>query len=644
MFEPIDLQEEDKYERFNRRTTVFVAVLALMFFALAGKLFAMQILNSDVYSSISSRNQLRMVSQPAKRGDIYDRNMLKLAGSEICFEISISTAQVKGDSQKELAERLAGYLKDPELDAEAIMAKINSNPRSYQPVVITTIPAENNQHLVARMEENRDKLPGLLIIETPRRIYLEGRLASHILGQMGKITDADEDLLENYDYLSTDLVGKTGLEKTMERFSDTNGTEIGLRGQRGSQLLEVDSGHRIVRTVSSQPSVSGNSLVLTIDADIQRAMEESLAATVQNIAKERPKAVAGAAVLLDVKTGAVLGMASYPDYNPEDFINGLSEAQAAYYYDEKLKPTFNRAVSGAYPVGSTFKVSTALAALASGTINANTTFFCDPTTWKENEDIAKCTGVHGHVNLSGALAVSCNTYFQLAGASAGIDNMYETFRKLGYGQLTGIELTGETRGLLANPDWKKLNFDGDNGIWHPYDTYYMSIGQGYSYYTPLQMAQAVATIANRGVRMQPHVVDKIIDYEGNLVYQWEPREMDRINLPDSSWRALYSAMLAVTSQGGTAYRTFGRYPVAVAAKTGTAQTGLVGDDKNEDYHGWFIAFAPADDPQVAFAGMVEYGYHGFSSGGVVCKAAFDAYFGFDSSMTDSSGVYSSVIE
>lgn len=644
MFEPIDLQEEDKYERFNRRTAVFVAVMVVMFFALAGKLFAMQILNTDIYASISSRNQLRMVSQPAKRGDIYDRNMLKLAGSEICFEISISTAQVKKEDQQELAERLADYLKDPELDAEAILAKISANSRSYQPVVITTIPAENNQHLVARMEENRDKLPGLLIIETPRRIYLEGRLASHILGQMGKITDADEDLLDNYDYLPTDLVGKAGLEKTMERFSDASGKEIGLRGQRGLQLLEVNSSNRILRTVSSQPSVSGNSLVLTIDADIQRAMEESLAETVQNIAKERPKAIAGAAVLLDVKTGAVLGMASYPDYSPEDFINGLTEAQAKYYYDEKLKPTFNRAVSGAYPVGSTFKVSTALAALASGTIDANTTYFCDPSTWKENEDIAKCTGIHGDVNLSKALAVSCNTYFQLAGAEAGINNMYETFRGLGYGQLTGIELTGETRGLLANPDWKKLNFEGDNAVWHRYDTYYMSIGQGYSYYTPLQMAQAVATIANRGVRMQPHVVDKIIDYKGDLVYQWEPREVDRINLPDSSWRAIYNAMRAVTSQGGTAYRTFGRYPVAVAAKTGTAQTGLVGDDKNEDYHGWFIAFAPADDPQVAFAGMVEYGFHGYSSGGIVCKAAFDAYFGFDSSATDSSGVYSSVVE
>lgn len=641
MFEPLEVEQDDKYKRFGKRSFVFVCMLLLLFFVLAARLFALQILNSETYASISSRNQLRIVSQPAKRGDIYDRNMLKLAGSEICFEISISTAKMTSDEIKELAHNLAGFLKDPELNEEAIIDKIDHRASNYQPVVITTMPAENNQHLVASLEENRDKLPGLLIIETPQRVYLEGSLASHVLGQVGKITDADADLVQNYNYLSTDLVGKAGVERTMERFTDTEGREIGLRGKRGLSLLEVDSQNRIVREISNQESVSGNSLVLTIDADIQRVMEDSLAETVEKLKQERPKVVGGSAVLLDVKTGSVLAMASYPDYEPEDFIKGIDSEKAAYYYDETLKPTFNRAISGAYPVGSTFKVSTALAALACGAISRDTHIFCDPENW--DNDKAKCTGIHGMVDLSQALAVSCNTYAQDAGAAAGIDNMYEVFRQLGYGQLTGIELTGETRGLLANPDWKKLNFKGREGNWYPYDTYYMSIGQGYSYYTTLQMAQAMATIANHGVRMQPHVVDRIIDYEGETVYQWEPRVMDRINMSDENWDVLYNALQAVTQPGGTAYRTFGNYPVSVAAKTGTAQTGLVGDDKNNDYHGWFVAFAPADDPEVAFAGMVEYGFHGFSSGGVVCKDVFDAYFGFDGSQTVSN-VHSSVVE
>ena len=641
MFEP-DKQSDGSAEKdVYKRTVWFVAVLGVMFFLLAAKLFALQILNTDIYTSISSNNQMRMVSQPAKRGDIYDRNGVMLAGSEICYDICISTNVVRKDDVEALAQTLSAYLKDSELTPEKIVEMVKNNVRGYQPVVIKTVPAEGNQHLIAMLEEHRAELPGLLIMEEPLRVYPEGSLASHILGQVGHITDSDEALLDNYDYEASDWIGKAGLEKTMERFSDSEGKEIGLRGQRGLQVVEVDSKYRIVRTISNEPSVAGNSLVLTIDSKIQSAMETSLKNTIAQISKSRPKAKAGAAVLLDVKTGGVLGMASAPDYDPENFIKGLDSALSAYYYDDQLKPTYNRAVQAAYPVGSTFKVSTALAALVSVAIDADTTITCGPETWAK-EDIAKCPKAHGRVNLSKALAVSCNVYFEEVAAMAGIDSMYDTFKKLGYGQLTGIELTGESRGLLANPEYKRLNFEGYESVWHRYDTYYMAIGQGYSYYTPLQVAQAVATIANRGVRMQPHLVDKIIDYKGETVYQWEPRVMDKIEISDYALNSLYSGMQAVTSEGGTAYSVFGNYPVKVAAKTGTAQTGLAGDDKNADYHGWFIAFAPADDPQVAFAGMVEYGFHGYSSAGAVCKAAFDAYFGYEN--VPAQAVYSAVVE
>lgn len=641
MFLPNKSSQNSSEQELQVRAVWFVAVMCLMFFAVAVKLFALQILNTDVYTSISSNNQMRMVSQAAKRGDIYDSTGVKLAGSDICYDICISSAQVKGDALLSLAEKLSGYLKDPALTADVIVEMVRGNVRSYQPVVIKTVAAEGNQHLIARLEEHRADLPGLLIMEEPVRDYPEGKLASHIIGQMGRISDSEDDLLDSYDYHTSDWIGKAGLEKTMERFTDTDGNEIGLRGRRGLSVLEVDSKNRIVRTISNEPSVSGNSLVLTLNSKIQRAMETSLEASIKRIAQTRPKAKAGAAVLLDVKTGAVLGMASYPDYQPEDFIKGLDSSLSSYYYDENLKPTYNRAVQAAYPVGSTFKVSTALAALVSGVIDANTTVTCGPETWAK-EDIAKCPKAHGTVNLSQAMAVSCNVYFEEVAAMAGINSMYDTFKKLGYGQLTGIELTGESRGLLANPEYKKLNFEGYESDWHRYDTYYMAIGQGYSYYTPLQVAQAVATIANRGVRMQPHLVEKIIDYSGETVYQWEPRIMDEIQTDDYNWRVLKNAMTAVTSEGGTAYSLFGNYPVKVAAKTGTAQTGLVGDDKNKDYHGWFIAYAPADDPQVAFAGMVEYGYHGYASAGAVCKAAFDAYFGLEGIQTQA--VYSTVVE
>ena len=641
MFEPGKQKDKTIENDLAKRAVWFAAVLGLMFFVLAAKLFALQILNTEVYTTISSNNQMRIVEQPVKRGDIYDRAGRKLAGSEICYDICISTTMVKSAEINDLAEKLAGYLDDPELTADDIIDKVKNNARGYQPVVITTIPADGNQHLVAALEEHRMDLPGLLIMEEPLRIYPEGKLASHVIGQVGRISDADVDLLNSYNYLASDWVGKAGLEKTMERFTDTDGKEIGLRGRRGLQIVEVDAKNRIVRTISNSPSVSGNSLMLTIDSKIQQAMEETMAEAVNRISQSRPKAKAGAAVLLDVKTGGVLGMVSYPDFNPEDFIKGLDSTLSSYYYDEELKPTYNRAVQAAYPVGSTFKASTALAALVSGVIDANTTVNCGPETW-EKEDIAKCPKSHGVVNLSKAMAVSCNVYFEEVAAMAGINSMYDTFKKLGYGQLTGIELPGESRGLLANPEYKRLNFEGYESVWHRYDTYYMAIGQGYSYYTPLQMAQAVATIANRGVRMQPHLVNKIVDYQGETVYQWEPRIMDEIETSNYNWNTLYNAMEAVTAKGGSAYSLFGNYPVRVAAKTGTAQTGLAGDDKNSDYHGWFVAFAPADNPEIAFAGMVEYGFHGYSSAGAVCKAAFDAYFGFENIKTQT--VYSEVVE
>ncbi len=640
MFVRKDEEQVDAAKRLNGRMLAFVLAMLLMFFMLGAQLFALQILDTDAYASISSRNQLRMVSQPPKRGDIYDRNMEKLAGSQICFEVAVSKSQVPKDERDELAENLAKYLNDPELTAEVIAEKLQTASSGYQPVVITRLDASSGQHKLAALEEHRNELPGLLIIEEPQRTYPQGSLASHVLGQVGQITDSDDSLLTNYDYLLTDWIGKAGLEYTMERFTDADGNEIGLRGKHGLRLLEVDSSNRIVRTVSDQPSVSGNSLVLTLDANVQRAMEEAMEETIATISQRRPKCKAGAAVLLDIKTGGVLGMVSYPDYEPQNFVDGISGDLANYYYDETLKPTYNRAVSGAYPIGSTFKVSTALAALACGAIDGDTTVVCGPSNWQE--DKATCPKAHGEVNLKTALAVSCNTYFEDVAAMAGIDNMYQTFKQLGYGQLTGIELTGETRGLLANPEWKALNFEGREGKWYRYDTYYMAIGQGYSYYTPLQEAQAIATVANGGVRMQPHIVDKIIDYEGNTVYQWEPRVIDTIDISDYAMGLLFDAMVAVTSEGGTAYALFGNYPITVAAKTGTAQTGLVGDDKNKDYHGWFVAFAPAENPEIAFAGIVEYGYHGNSSAGKVCKAAFDAYFGLEDYST--AVVYSALNE
>jgi penicillin-binding protein 2 len=227
------------------------------------------------------------------------------------------------------------------------------------------------------------------------------------------------------------------------------------------------------------------------------------------------------------------------------------------------------------------------------------------------------------------MAVSCNSYFQEMGSRIGIGQLHKTGKELGLGQLTGVELPGEVAGLLPSQEWKESSFTGWESTWRIYDTYYMSMGQGYNIYTPLQMANYVATIANGGNRMKPYLVDKILSPENKVLKQFEPTVLNKLSTSPQVLAEVKKAMRAVCEPGGTAYSIFRDFPatVKVAAKTGTAQTGLPGDNKDKDYHGWFVAFAPYEDPEIAYAGIVEYGYHGGSSAGYIAKAVFEEYFG-----------------
>ena len=627
------LGAKDMKRDFNpslyKRFIVFLTIIFLLFLILAIRLFLLQVVQNDKYSMLSSQNQVRMITQPARRGNIYDKNMVELANSKVVFAIAISSTDLDEEERKSLASNLANILNDPEITAESIEEQIINHSKKYEPIIVTRVPYEENLSLITTIEENRDKLPGVIVIEEPQRNYPLGTTAGHILGQVGLISDSESDLIEEYDYLSTDWIGKSGLEYSMERFVNEDGEEIGLRGKRGVQTVEVNSQHQTVRVISEEAAIPGNSLVLTIDSEVQKAMEESLASTIADIQQERPKCQAGAGVLLDVKTGGVIAMASYPEMDPNDFSKGLSSDKADYYWDEDLKPLFNRAISAAYPPGSTFKPSTAMAVMASGKVSPDFSLTCNSSTWVP--PMATCPRAHGHVDLVRAMAVSCNAYFQVTAAQVGIETLYPLYQKLGYGQLTGIELPSEVKGLLASPEWKAENFPEDDWEheWRLYDTYYMSMGQGFTNNTPIQMASAIAAIANDGERMQVHLVDKILDYQNNEIYQMEPTVVSKIEADQSAYDIVQEAMRAVCQSGGAAYSLFGNYPIEVAAKTGTAQTGLQGDDPDSDYHGWFVAFAPYDDPEVAFAGVIEYGYHGGTSAGRVCKAVFDEYFGLN---------------
>jgi penicillin-binding protein 2 len=603
---------------------VVTFIILALFVIMICRLFAMQIVSADEYTTLSDRNTIRIISIPASRGDILDRDMAELAVTKPVFAVAVASSEV--EDREKLSVDLAAALADAEITAESIEQTLAENYSRYEPIVIKRYEYEEGLAMISKLEEMRDLLPGVVIQEEPLRYYPQGYTAGHVLGTVGMISSEELDGLSEYGYGNTDWIGKSGLEKTMERF-EVGSREIGLRGQDGMQQVEVNAKHRIVRTLSTQEPEKGNTLVLTLDLELQQAMEKALEDTVKDLHKTYPKCQAASAVLIDVKTGGILAMASYPPMDPNDFADGLTTDQAKYYYDEDLRPTFNRVISGSYPPGSTFKTVTAAAVLDSGTVNPNDTVNCYASNWVY--PMAKCTKEHGAVDLEEALAVSCNTYFQVIGKRIGIEQLVATAEKLGFGQKTGVELTGEVAGNLPNPNWKSENFSGSEGKWKTYDTYYMSMGQGYNSDTVIQLANAIATIANGGNRMQLHLVDKILNSEGDQLYQVEPTVLNTLDIEDSKLQILRDGMLAVTQSGGTSYSLFADFPIKVAAKTGTAQTGLAGDDKTKDFHGVFVSFAPYDDPKVAFACLIEYGYHGGSSGGVVCKEVYKEYFGLN---------------
>lgn len=618
-------EEFQDTRRLKVRFTVLISCVVGIVLLLAYNLYVLQIVENDTYTARANNNQLRVITEEAKRGDIYDTNMTPLAVSRPEFSIAISTAELADVDVEQLCEDLANVIADVSLSAEAIYEMISEHTRSYEPLIIATYDYEERVELLTELEERRDDFPAVFLTTEPARYYPEGTLAGQIVGTVGKISSSETYLVSDYGYSLTDWVGKSGLEYTFERFTDEDGVEIGLRGTDGYTTVEVDSSHNPVAIQDEVEPVSGNSLVLTIDADIQLVMEETFESVIATVQETYPKSKGGAGVLIEVDTGAIIAMASYPLMDPNDFTSGLTTEMAEYYWDDTLMPTFNRAISATYAPGSTFKPITAAAIAYSGLIDPNFTVTCTASAWVN--PLASCPSEHGTVNMETALAVSCNLYFQIAAEMIGIDTFYEMAYNMGLGQKTGIELPSEATGVLPNAEWKAANYTDWESSWHTYDTYYMSIGQGGNSYTPLQMAVAIATIANGGDRMQPYLVDYIFNEDGEVVYETEPEVVYSLEMTDEAQEMVYDGMVATASLGGTAYTLFKDFPFQVAAKTGTAQTGLAGDDPDNDYHGWFVAYAPADDPVVAFAGVVEYGYHGSTSAGYVCQAVFEAYFG-----------------
>ena len=664
-----------RQSNLDSRLKIYAGIIFGLLALLCFKLAVVQLFYNDVYQIKAKDNRIRLVSIKAPRGEIYDRNGETLAANELVYILSLTNPGEAGQDQ--LVERLVNILQSsyPEVTIASINEKIALQKfRLFEPVVILRdIPWE----LVVKLEEDRQNLPGVAISIEPLRVYPQDTLGGHVLGYIHSINQEELNAATDR-YNINSLIGKSGIEKQYE---------AELRGTDGARRLEVDAKARPVGEQKTLEPIPGNNLKLTLDSKLQTVMENSLENNLSRLQKKYPKARVGSAVLMDVKTGEVLAMASSPAMRPDDWKGNISNQLAAYYFPQgsrydPMEPgaSLNRAIQVNYPPGSTFKPITGMAALDSNVMNPLNDYVNCQGRYRIAPYIP-CTGVHGNLNYYSGMAKSCNVYFQEIARRAGKDALIKVARDFGLGQKTGIDLPYETQGLLPTPAWKEelnavlidrkyealrkqlddkysqlisqangdelqalekkkqneqarleaqyqIDYNWDT-TWQAFDTFNMSIGQGSNQYTVVDLVDYVATIANGGDLLRPHILKTIMSPDKEVIQEIEPELIHRVSVSTETVAETRRAMVQVTRPGGTAAFLFSNFPdnIQVGAKTGTAQTNRVGDNAMGEFHGVFIAFAPAENPTVAFAGVIEYGQHGSDSAGWVAKDVSEQYFG-----------------
>lgn len=500
--------------------------------------------------------------------------------------------------------------------------------KGYSSTKSIEIASNISRQSLEQIKERNAEFSGVEVVETPVRVYPLKTTASHILGRIGRIESSELEGNEDI-YNQNDIIGKSGIEYVFEKY---------LKGTDGVKQIDMNVDGTITDEYVSKEAVSGSDVILTIDSKLQAVTEQALADNINKIAnhgfsQEDNPADAGAAVVLNVKTGEVIAMASYPDYDPSAFVNGIDTNTWNYYINGDTKPLENKAISAMYSPGSTYKMVTALAGLETGTITPKTKIN-DTGVFRKYNSSWKCWNRHGHgyLNVSQAIEHSCNYFFYDLGDRLGIDNLAKYSYYLGLGHKTGIELKGEIDGVLASNEIAKQ----ENRVWNPGETISAAIGQSYNTFTPLQMAKYVAMIANRGKNLDVTIVKSIINPDGSEVsrdeyesYVNEKLGLQQENVEEMSFKeenieAILEGMRGVTSEsGGTAYSTFRNFNIEVGGKTGSAQTGVQGKT-----NAWFVGFAPFDDPEIAIVVFVRNGGHG-SYTAEVARDIIAQYFGMN---------------
>ncbi len=594
---------------FNERAAIAFIFTLLLLLIVVARLVYLQIFSHEHFATLANENRINIIAIPPTRGLIYDRNGVLLAQNLPSFSLEIIPEQIK-DMETTLSE-LQNLVALSESDILKFR-KLLRQKRSFNSI---PLKFHLNSEEVARFAVNRYRFPGVDIEARLIRNYPLGKLAVHAIGYVGRINVEELQILDPANYSATRFIGKTGVEKYYEDI---------LHGKVGYKNVETNALGRILREVNRTPPTPGQDIFLTIDINLQKIAEKAL----QNRR--------GAIVAISPETGDILSMVSMPGYDPNPYVIGIDSKTYFKLQSSPDKPLFNRALQGQYPPGSTIKPFIGLAGLEYEKLNINTTSYCPGWFSLEGDDHKYRDwkkGGHGKTDLDKAIVESCDVYFYDLALTLGIDRIYEFLNKFGFGRRTGIDLYGEASGLLPSQQWKR---DNRNEPWYTGETLITGIGQGYLLATPLQLATTTATLANRGIKKQPHILYAAHTPGSDNLVTLNPVTLETIKPENPEhWEQIITSMKRVVhSIRGTAHGITRKTHSIIAGKTGTAQVfGIKQDEKyvKEDIaerlrdHALFIAFSPPENPRIAVAVIVENAGSGSAAAAPIAGQIIDYY-------------------
>ena len=597
--------------RFRGRVFIATAFVAACFVLLSIRLFYLQVIRHDEYMHQAESNRTAVVPIVPNRGVITDRNGVVLATNYSAYTVEITPSRLQAPAE-EVIDQLATIIDIQPRDRRRFK-KLREESRSFE-----SIPIRNRltPQELSRFAAQRYRFPGVDIKARLFRQYPYGETASHVVGYIGRINASEKQKLaeedEDGNYHGTDYIGKLGIEQSYE---------TDLHGLTGFHEMETSAGGRAVRRLRSKPATPGKTVVLSIDIVLQQLVEELFGAR------------RGAMVALDPRTGEVLAFVSKPTFDPNLFVEGIDADNWKALNESPDKPLLNRALRGTYPPGSTYKPFMGLIALESGKRSAQQVF-PDPGyfmfgnhRFRDDKE-----GGHGMVDLRKSIVESCDTYYYLVARDMGVDLIHDQLKPLGFGQYTGIDILGESRGILPSTEWKRRAYKRpEQQRWYSGETISLGIGQGYNSYTMLQLAQATATLVNQGTQMRPHLVREVIDpvtAESRVIAK---SPVAQLSFKPEHLATIRQAMVDVNLYG-TSAASFVGASYTSGGKTGTAQVYTV--RQNEKYnasrvderlrdHALFIAYAPAEEPKVALAMVVENAGFGAQNAAPIARRVFD---------------------